>query len=301
MRDFYKKIFIFSIPLFILIPLAFGFIYLTSHKVENYKISPNISDVFIGDSHIEQAVIDSLLNNTKSFSLRSESFYFSYYKLQLLLRSNSNIKRVYLGFSYHSLSSCYDQFINGDFSYFVAPKYFYTLPFKEKTKLLNWNLSHFSQTIRSIVTTGISVNLSNRYNIFWGGYDKDLSSFCALEKSMNERLNFQYYNENGLRPYSEINLTYLDKMIDLCAKYNVKLYTIDTPLHPQYFAQIPDAYIKKYNEIIAERNFEVIDFKHLLTDDYYFMADGDHLTEKGAIIITQQLNKLMKEHIKKEM
>ena len=37
-------------------------------------------------------------------------YYFSYFKLKNILEENPNVRTVYLGFSYHNLSSHYDEY-----------------------------------------------------------------------------------------------------------------------------------------------------------------------------------------------
>ena len=125
MKSFLKKtLFFICLPLFGII------VFIAALSCINYKIATSqhldnsITTVFLGDSHIEQAINDTLLENCINLGQNSESLYFSYFRLKVLLESNPSIKVVCLGFSYHSLSSYYDKFIVGEFSNAISNRYF---------------------------------------------------------------------------------------------------------------------------------------------------------------------------------
>ena len=112
--------------------LLFLFLFATSAKSKSFRIDDTITEVFLGDSHVRYALNDSLLKNSINLGNSSESVYFSYYKLDQLLKSKHSIETVYLGFSYHNISDYYDGYINGQYALSVAPNYFYLLPFREQ-------------------------------------------------------------------------------------------------------------------------------------------------------------------------
>jgi hypothetical protein len=120
--------FIKKTALFVSIPLVFIALFIAILELINYEIAiaqrldPSITKIFIGDSHMEKAINDSLLENSVNLAQSSESLYFSYYKLKILLEHNPTIKDVYLGFSYHSVSSYYDKFIFGEFSNAISSR-----------------------------------------------------------------------------------------------------------------------------------------------------------------------------------
>ena len=57
----------------------------------------------MGDSHVTNAVIDTLIPNSLNVSKISESYYYTFQKLKFIT-SKSKINYVVLGFSYHNLS-----------------------------------------------------------------------------------------------------------------------------------------------------------------------------------------------------
>ena len=287
MKQFIKKIFVFtSIPLICLIVGLLIIFYIS--KTIDYKFNKSINEIYIGDSHIQCAVNDSLLNNSKNVSTSSESFYFSYYKLKKLIEENKNIEKVYLGVSYHSLSNYYDDFISGEYSPSVSPKYFYILPIKEQFKLIRWNLKNLPAFIKGIFS------ISYRYlfkdvTFDYGGYSNNFTNSMALKPSMEKRLHFQYYKGKVLNNFSEINLAYLTKIIALCKANEMDLVLLNTPLHPYFKSKIPIIYINKFNEIVNTHKLKVIDFSALSFSDSCFIPDGDHLSVKGACQLTKEL------------
>ena len=94
-----------SIPVVIGIPILFAFDLYVNGLYNDDQIKGNISDIYIGDSHIKHAINDSIIPNSLNIAESSESFYFSYFKLKILLENNPSIKKVHLGLSYHNLSN----------------------------------------------------------------------------------------------------------------------------------------------------------------------------------------------------
>ena len=108
MKFFIKKTLIFiCLPLLALIFIISTLNFINYNRAYTKRFDKSSTTVFCGDSHIELAINDSLMRNSVNVAKSSESFYFSYYKLKVMLNKNPSIKQVYLGISYHSLSSYY--------------------------------------------------------------------------------------------------------------------------------------------------------------------------------------------------
>ena len=281
---------------FLIIFAAFLFIvYSIIINVLPVKYHPDngISEIFVGDSHIQCSVVDSLLVGAKNLGESSESFYYSYYKLKLILKADHNIKKVFLGYSYHSLSNYYDAFLKGTYSNATSPDYFYILPMWEQMKLLYWNIRNFPYYLKSLVEGGNEFLLGSRDLSYLGGYMNRFRKAKVSRKFMNQRLDFQFYSEDRLNGFSNINLYYLNKIIQLCRNRNVDLILLSTPLHPYYRSRIPENYLSKYNQIIQENNLKLIDFSRWVMDDSCYVPDGDHVSVKGALKVTQALKKFI--------
>ena len=132
-KIFIKKIIFFFTILLSIVIAAFILLNLYHDLFLNeVKLSSNITTIFIGDSHIQTAINDSLIENSINISTTAESYYFSYYKLQRYLPANPQIKRIYLGFSYHNFSNYYEDYISGKHSVNVSSGYFLCCRFQNE-------------------------------------------------------------------------------------------------------------------------------------------------------------------------
>lgn len=285
MKLFLRNILLFlSIPILLFVFTIFFLNYKGNKKLNEYKIDKKTTIAFFGDSHVQECVNDSLVPNSINLALHSESLYFTYYKMKGILNNNQSIKKIYLGLSYHSLSNYYDDFVFGIYSKSTAPKYFFILPNSEKINILKHNSDNLSVFVKSAIKHSLDFS-------YMGSYENNFKNSSPNINSIEKRLNFQFYKDNKLNEFSELNLSYLKKIIELCDEKKVELIFLNTPLHSYYKERVPKEYIKKYNEIIAQYNLQLINFEDLILNDSCFIPDGDHVSEKGAIIASKYLAK----------
>lgn len=284
-----------KIILFILFPATIGAIiftlltYYVSYKLSNYEIDQYQNCIFIGDSHIEVAINDQFCKNIKNIACSSESIYYSYFKLEKILNNNSNIRYIYLGFSYHNISNYYDDVIYGDKSFYIAPRYFALLNYKEQIKILLINVNSLSLFVKRTIKEYINIIFFSKMN-YIGGYKNNFFNTNVIDISVDKRIKYQFYNGNhAMRSFSDINIYYLFKIKRLCKDKNVMLILINTPLHSKYYQKIPINYIEKYNHIIRQLDVELIDLNGLNLDDNCFIPDGDHVSVKGSKMVTNYL------------
>lgn len=286
--------FIKKTALFVSIPIVFITLFIAILELINYEIATSerldssITKIFMGDSHIEQAIDDTLLENSVNLAQNSESLYFSYYKLNILLEHNPSIKEVYLGFNYHSVSSYYDKFIFGEFSNAISSRYFSLLPFKEKLKILIANRNDFFSYLK-VVTKNDILNIWREKKTFQGGFANSYSNTKASEESIEKRVLFQYYNKGSLNEYSLKNIEYLNKIKDLCKNSNVNLILVNTPVHKLYKNKIPKKFKIKFEQLSESTKIKILDLSGLLSEEYFFIPDGDHVSQKGAITTTEYI------------
>ena len=281
-NSFFKRVCYFiGLPILSTI-LIFSYLnYINNKAINNFKVR-NKTTLFLGDSHIQQAINNNLIPNTLNLSQFSESYYFTYFKTKRILKANPSIKKIYLGFSFHNISSYFDDFIFGKYSKDIAAKYFFILPKNEKIRIINENSKNISTLITHTLINGFEIS-------FFGKYDNKFDNVSSNELSMNKRLKQQFYELNKVRDFSFINIKYLVKIIELCKKHKIKLTLINTPLHTYYKHRIPKVFLKKYNEIINHYNLEIINFNDLNLDNSCFVPDGDHVSIKGANIVSKKL------------
>lgn len=276
MKEFNKKFLVFFGGL---LPLFLWPFLLPSNNLIYTRAKQEINNIFIGDSHVQLSINDNILSNTANFAINSESTYFSYYKLKKILSENSNIKKIYLGFSYHNISSYYDEFIYGKRAQDILPRYFDLLPFREKLRCMPLKVSVFYRNYINIKKNGIN-----------HGYDNKFISTSAIKKHMIKRVNTQFFTDSGdVLSFSEINIQYLKKIKDLVRTEDIELIILKVPVHPYYSKLIPNEYIEKFNNLMLEHQLVTLDFNSIVLDDSCFIPDGDHVSLKGADILSSYL------------
>lgn len=288
---FFKKVL-----LFCTLPILFFLIgYLICNSIsKRYKLDPTLSELFIGDSHIETGINDQLLVGCKNMGHISESYYFTYFKLKQIISSNSNICRVYLGFSYHNLSNYYDDFITGPNSKYISPEYYFILPFAEQVKQVKIHLKDFPAYFQDVVKSGFSIVLSkivhNDKLIFRSSNISNCHTNGSVSPfSMGKRIKYMFYSNGEIKGFSESNLIYLNKVIQFCRKRNIDLVLINMPIHTYFNHRIPLKFINKYKNIITKNDLKMIDFNYLKLNDTCFLPDGDHLSPQGASLVTKEI------------
>lgn len=290
-KEFYIKfIIIISLPIFGFIAILLLLNLQTNFTCDNYKTNQNVNKYFIGDSHVQKAIDDKIIIGSKNFSNTSESYFFSYYKLLKLLENN-HIDTLYLGYSYHNLSSYYDDFIFGEYGINLSARYFFILPANVKFEFLSYYISSFPQYFKELVKENVKNIVSKSGNpSYLGNFENYFTNCKAQKTSMDKRIDFQFYNNGKLRDFSILNLEYLNKIITECNRKNIKLILLNTPLHKYYYSKIPEQYKQKYSELIKVNNLSSVDFLDVELSDSLFIPDGDHTSSEGTKIISDKLN-----------
>jgi len=290
-NQFLKKTTVFlALPLIIFAGTVMILNLLNNKIFNEFKIDKNITTVFIGDSHIQQAVNDKIVNNSINLSQNSESYYFSFNKIDGLIKNNTSIKKIYLGFSYHSLSSYNEDFVFGKFSKDISARYFFILPLSEKLKFIRYNSKDILAYFKNILINGVhNVVVKNNQCSFLGSYENNFKNTTVNRSSMDKRLLFQFYSHGKLDPFSTYNIFYLNKIISLCKTNKIELVLLNTPLQNYYEEKIPVEYKAKYREIIENSGLQMLNLNGLPLNDSCFIPDGDHVSQKGALLLSNYL------------
>ena len=294
MKTFIKKISLFfSILLGIVLTTYFVLNYANKKAFENFKTAPNVKNLFVGDSHVQYSINDQLLSNALNLSQDSESYFYSFYKLLGVLKNNPSIKKLYLGVGYHSFSSYYDDYVIGDFSKDIAARYFFILPPKERLFFFKVNSSKKGIFINRIFKSSFKTLFTKPSNFsFLGGYQNNFVESSASLKSIDNRIKQQFFLGDSTRNFSDTNIHYFNKIIELSAALNVEVVLLNSPLHPYYKSNIPKKFLDKYDDLVRGTGLKVIDFSEFSLNDSCFIPDGDHVSKRGAIITTNYLKNL---------
>ena len=298
MNKFIKAIISFLKPILSCLSLFFIIIIMVSQVIvrvsKQYQFDENIDFLFLGDSHIACGVIDSLIPNSFNLSKMSEPYYYTYHKLKFVTRK-SRIKKIILANSYHNFSSYYDEFINGNLSSVMPHKLFFCLEFSEQLRVLYWNRKKLLLVLKKIFLSSYHqfYNLEEEKNDYWlyDGYNNPFVEGKADSINIQDRILFQFYKQEKVAGFADLNIVYLNKIIDLCQEKNIEIDFINTPLHPFYVKIVPNIFKSKLNEFLAKNDINIIDLEGLNLSDSCYDPGGDHVTIKGAEITTRALIK----------
>lgn len=288
MKNFLKKILIFSIPILILW-IAY-FLYLNSainYNFSNYKIKQNVYKLFVGDSHVEVAIDDNLIFNSKNIAQSSEGYIFTYAKISKITKNNPSIDTIILGVSYHNFSKYYDYYI---FNQSNMEKYFFILSADEKIVFLKNTNKPFKYFINSIKSTFKPF----KFYGWLGGYKIQSADIELNQNSIQKRIKNQYYKNQNFQEFSTVNEIYFCKIVEYCKNNGIVLIALNTPLYSGYENQIPNKFKRKFKNIVKENDINVIDFKNYNFEYTDFLPDGDHVSEEGAIKSSKIIDSLFR-------
>lgn len=289
MKPFLKKLFLFLIGPFVLCVLIYLFFnYVVHQELKSYRDKSDLKTLFIGDSHIQMTINDHLLSHSINLARDSEGFKFSLLKIKTILKVNPSIDKIYLGLSYHNLSSNYDDFIYGKYAYQISSRYFFLLTSPEKAKILKENSGNLFPFLFWVFKSGLKTCLKSRNYFYLGYYHNSFASTSVMKSSVDKRIAFQYFDNGKVAGFSNVNINHLKEIIQFCKAKKVQLIFLSTPLHPYYKSKIPEKFKEKYAEIINQNHLKVINFSNLVLTDSCYIPDGDHVSEVGATLVTNQ-------------
>ena len=304
MKKFIKNLLLFFLPIFSSILLAVLFLFSFSKYViknsNQYDFNNNYEIAFLGDSHITNSVIDSVIMNSVNFSSLSESYYFTYQKLKFI-NCKSTLNKVILGFSYHNISPYLEKYINGQLSASVAAKHFFCLELKEQLKVLFWNKNTIVGLIKDIIRCGReqlknNEKLSPSYSFYDGYLNTEVNFLSQNINSIEKRIKLQFYENNLENKIENLNLYYFIKIVNYCRKNNIEIICLTTPLHSKYLTNVPDTFKLKLKNIISDYDIDYINLESLKIPENGFLPDGDHLSPIGANITSKEIKLLLKRH-----
>lgn len=254
----------------------------------DFAIEKSKSTLILGDSHTECAINDSIFADAANYSMSAEAYLYSYIKLRHFISANSHIKTVILGFSFYSLSDLYDYwYYRDDVVEKRIPSFMYFMNFRELAEIARLNPGAFYRATFS-ETTRESLRADRLDDLQMGGYlrlnryalDEDLKIIRNTPKSEFKLSNLQ--------------VKYLEKIIDFCRQNSIRLIFLNTPMYEgggTYYMrnEFNKLYQSNYKSIPL---LDYVDYK--MPDSCY--GDASHLNYIGAIkfssVLNEQLNQL---------
>lgn len=246
-------------------------------REHSWSLPSNVHVVFLGASHINKGIDDSLMADAINWSRASERYMYTFIKLQHLIPQNPQIDTIFIEFAPT------DVWEDADYKYYDLNEqsgYVKTYwPFYESD---NWKLvlKEPLQVVDLVIKSLLETEDLD-HDKWWshmGGYEA--LSDCMDPELVKESLEVS-------RGYGhDANYYYLRRIIDLCTMHDIKLFFLETPTyHPEYF--FDQAYYRKaYHDYFSD--VELIDYSDWPADDTE-RYDAHHLNDKGAQRFTREI------------
>lgn len=288
MRFFLKRVF-----LFLSIFVSFFLLNVLVQKNFLYdkfffKIPKDKVNLIVGHSHVVYGYNTEYISNSVNVGLSGESYFYNYFKTKKILESNPHIKKVFVEYTNNQIGIGMNDWIWGDKYLQKHLKMYFFLMDKESLNLI------YTKNRQGFFTACSKGLFDNLHNVFKsrnildgsiGGYlksnENNFNKFSESNKKLSKKSNAKY-------SVSYSNLYYLEKIVKLCKKKNVKCYFVRTPMHKSLLIKNSELVYKK----IRLSKFQAIpflDFKDFYLPNSCFL-DKEHLNTKGAKIYSKFFN-----------
>lgn len=284
MKKFLLKTTIFTIVLIICIVVFWTII--CSTRSETLRLPNNENIVFLGNSHIECAVNDSIVKNSFNFARSAENMEYIYCKVKLLKQYNPQLDTIVIGYDNVLLTHSYFK------SAMYSPYYYDTYTFNDLKAIFQncrfeYLEGHFAHPfdwlkIINIIPSFIHSDCNLHILADMGGY------LYLFRDKLKEAIKLQGNKHASKISKCDANSSYFLKEIDnFCIQNDITLIFMHTPMHKSLISDV--SFYKKY----YKENYEHIrfyDFRDMHLPDSCF-GDLDHLNYKGAKIFSEYLEK----------
>ncbi len=290
-KPFLNRVLIF---LGILMVFTLGLLYSVHKMVDGkaeFKLNNEIKYLFLGHSHSECALNDSLISNSKNLSESGESYFYTYQKIKKLLPQNPSITHVLVEFSNNQIEEVMNDWIWDDkhISY-MLPRYAPFINLEDHILLIQNNYSSYYNYSGQSLRNDFTRISNNDYN-----FSHSIGGYRWLKRDKIDSLLTTVNKEKIDQSTSSIsikNIDYLQKIVRFCRNQQVQICLIRSPQHQYY----PDRYNEETFAEIRQKNFSTIDFLDFnnfpCTNNEF--GDFGHLNYKGAHVFSSWFNQIIK-------
>jgi hypothetical protein len=278
MKKFILRLIFISSLLIIIIFIRVRFL---SNEILNgnfFSVNKHVNTLFLGNSHPECAINDTILSNAYNIAHSSENYIYSYLKAKKMIESNPSIKNLFIEFGNLNITDLNETFIWGDeYINWRFPRFSPFMTFEEYSFFLKHNAPKVLKVVNTLIKEDEEFLKSNVNNYIYyrsiGGHKKLEYNYIDSLLKHREHIEFKV-------KLVDKNFDYLNKLIKLCENKHINFFLIRCPIHPNFagnrnekvFQQIRNKYLK---------NIPFLDFKHFPLKNSEF-GDFGHLNYFGA-------------------
>lgn len=296
------KSFLLKVIIFILITgsLTAGLIVLSDFAIKDreshlLKVKDDVRVIFAGESYVECAVNDRLIEHTINIAQSGEAYMYSYAKIKALLEHNSQIRTVYIGFSFGNL------LMEKEKSWVFSSEYV-----TEKIQYYNYLIDKPGKSLifknnPIAYLSGLMKSVNNNFQSFVKSYFSEdsngsIKNFGGYKHLVRDKLSLdtelELYNEQPVAK-SLVQEKYLKMISELCKQNSVELILFSTPKYKSYNENIDDNIKQIWRQVRNSLPLDSLaDFSAFILPDSCY-GDLTHLNYKGAEVFSKYLNQMV--------
>ena len=283
MHQFLKKSTLFTL---VYIFFNYSLNYLNIKYYQNYKFD-ECNIVFVGNSQTKSAINPKLISGSYNISLDAEPLIASFWKIKNII-NNCGIDTIVFGLSHVHLSALIDEsFLNTQTAGEMFERYYSIIDISFIDRVKFDLIRYYSVYLKNMIL----FYQHNHHEKYLGKYKPLNKKVENLEANIKETIKKHYYKDNLDAKVSQISISYLDSIVNICSANEIQLIVVSTPVNEKYYQKIPDIILNQYElqiKSLVRRDVRVIDYSRLYEGDSLF-ADADHLIKEGSSKFTKLL------------
>lgn len=264
---------------------------LESHR-PGWSESPTV--LIAGDSHIAHGIDPQQIEHAVNVAQPAEPLVATYHKVAALIEEAPELSTVVIGFAHHNLADYNDlKFARDEWAHELFGRYYGVMDFEEVEGLRLNQRSLFRTRVRTLWTPNLDL-VHGGWRSF-RGKSNDTPPYIGRYMALDyQRLDHGLLNRTIERHYSvdvpgnhisDLQLEYLDRLVNLLRSRGIEVVLVGTPTHDAYRAQVPEAFVERFEaactDFESRAGVHCLDFTDALHEDRFF-SDWDHLSRSGA-------------------
>jgi len=202
----------------------------------SFKLPAEINTIALGDSHVECAINDTILDHTANFSMGGEAYLYCYLKAKTFLAENPQVDTLWLAYDFNSLEEWKDTLTRSErYNKYKLPFHFFMLDVAD-LHIFATQLSFYSIMSRTPYMRRRYIKLALRspttyQDLYIGGYLHLIRDRLHVDVAKRDSL----FNANAVRTpnfgKAMDQVEYLDKIVALCKERSVACILLNTPVN----------------------------------------------------------------------
>jgi len=203
----------------------------------SFKLPKEINTIVLGNSHVECAINDTILDHAANLSMAAEAYLYSYVKAKNFLIANPQVDTLWLAYDFNCLEEWNDTLTRSQrYNNYKLPFHYFMLDVSDLSVFAT-QLSFYSVLSRTPYMRRKYIKLALRAPTTY----KDLK-IGGFQYLVRDRLQADLARRDSLYATHAVRtpnfgkamdqVEYLDKIVTLCKERSVTCIMLSTPTHP---------------------------------------------------------------------